>query len=488
LVNRGGRLFMSPITWYAAKGQWDLSPGYEDRNSHFNRPVVVQCVFCHANRSHPVEGSLATYEVPIFTGHAIGCQRCHGPGEHHAALHDGSADDVNLAETIVNPARLAPKLREAVCQQCHLSGAAKVLRRGKTHYDFRPGMPLEEVIRVFVDAGGERDTARFVGHVEQMHASRCFQASEGRMGCITCHDPHEQPPQDARIGYFRSRCLTCHEQQGCTESADAREATGDNCIECHMPSLGTEIRHAAISDHRILRRPAAASATAASQDDPNATRRLVPFHPPAEDDREMRRDAALALLRSEDSDELPLDESLLRQAALDLQDAVERHTDDMAAWEGLGMARWRAGDLPAAIRCFESVLSREPHREFAIMNTATIYSQVGRPDQALPYWQRALTINPWIVRYRAEFAAALAGVGRWGECEAACRETLEHFPDSHRSRQLLVESLLAQRRFDGANAEFEAWLRFRPGDPAKLRGWFVNHPRQQRDAPRDGAN
>ncbi len=29
LVERDGRLFESPITWYTQKQQWDLSPGYE---------------------------------------------------------------------------------------------------------------------------------------------------------------------------------------------------------------------------------------------------------------------------------------------------------------------------------------------------------------------------------------------------------------------------------------------------------------------------
>jgi Flp pilus assembly protein TadD len=487
LVNRDGRLFMSPITWYSTTGRRDLSPGYEDRNSHFNRPVVVQCVFCHANRSHPVAGSLATYEEPIFTGHAIGCQRCHGPGEDHIALHSASASAGNLAETIVNPARLAPKLREAVCQQCHLSGAAKVLRRGKTHYDFRPGMPLEEVLRVFVNSHEDGETARFVGHVEQMHASRCFQASDGRMGCTSCHDPHQKPAADARIDYFRTRCLTCHEQSGCTESTDVRQATDDNCIQCHMPSRGTEIRHAAISDHRILRRPGDESVAADADVAVHSERALLPFHAPAEGDLDLPRDAALALLRAEDSEEIPLDELRLRNAARDLQDAVELHPDDLAAWEGLGMATWRAGDLPTALGCFESVISRDPNREFSLVNAASIYTSLRRPDRALGYWQQALAINPWIVRYRAESAAALANIGRWADCETTCRETLQHFPDSHRSRQLLVESLLGQRRFDEANREFEAWLRFRPGDPAALRGWFENHPRQRRESARDGA-
>src|SRR5262249_29509133 len=49
IVERDGFLFESPITWYPQKRRWDLSPGYESNNSHFNRTIQPSCVFCHAN-------------------------------------------------------------------------------------------------------------------------------------------------------------------------------------------------------------------------------------------------------------------------------------------------------------------------------------------------------------------------------------------------------------------------------------------------------
>lgn len=475
LVNRDDRLYLSPITWYAQRGHWDLSPGYEEHNSHFNRPVIAECLFCHTNRAHPVEGTLNTYEPPIFSGHAIGCQRCHGPGEAHIALQEGNAAS-DARETIVNPARLEPPLREAVCQQCHLSGTARVLRRGKTRDDFRPGMPLEDIVRIFVDAGGREGTAQFVGHVEQMHASRCFTASDGRLGCISCHDPHEAPAKEARVAFYRSRCLECHAEQGCTESLDLRSAAGDdNCMVCHMPAQDTEIRHTAITDHRILRRPSEEASSAAGNAADPAPGPLVPFHTAGES-AELRRDTALALLRAEDSGSVSLDEPLRKRVALDLQEAVRRHPDDLAAWDGFGMAVWRLGDLPNALRCFEMVLRQSPREEFALLNAAVVSSALGRHDRALHYWQQAFEVNPWIVRYRAELARSLASLGRWAECEVLCRQTLEHFPGSHASHQLLVESLVAQGKETEASTELEAWIRFRPADPGRLRAWFEQHP------------
>src|SRR6267154_677688 len=46
-INRDGYLFQSPISWFSQKERWDLSPGYQNRDSHFGRPLMPACLFCH---------------------------------------------------------------------------------------------------------------------------------------------------------------------------------------------------------------------------------------------------------------------------------------------------------------------------------------------------------------------------------------------------------------------------------------------------------
>ena len=66
LVERSGRLYQAPVTFFAQPGRWDMSPGYDTENYvGFTRRVAENCLFCHAGR--PPEMS-------------IGCERCHGPG------------------------------------------------------------------------------------------------------------------------------------------------------------------------------------------------------------------------------------------------------------------------------------------------------------------------------------------------------------------------------------------------------------------------
>ncbi len=42
LIDHDGFLFESPLTWYSRKQQWDLSPGFEVFNYHFDRPIQPQ--------------------------------------------------------------------------------------------------------------------------------------------------------------------------------------------------------------------------------------------------------------------------------------------------------------------------------------------------------------------------------------------------------------------------------------------------------------
>ena len=94
-----------------------------------------------------------------------------------------------------------------------------------------------------------------VGHVEQMHASRCYRAGGGRLGCISCHDPHRKPEPAQAATFYRDRCLRMHADRGCALPPGRRQAPtpDDSCIVCHMPPrpLIHPARHTATTDHRI---------------------------------------------------------------------------------------------------------------------------------------------------------------------------------------------------------------------------------------------
>jgi hypothetical protein len=172
---------------------------------------------------------------------------------HVRQAHSGRGKDL----TIVNPADLEPPaLRESVCEQCHLQGFARTDRPGRTVFDFRPGLALDDFVTVSYGRGDPAAAMRAVGHVEQMRKSVCYERSSGKLGCISCHDPHRRPAPEERASFYREKCLQCHADKPCATPAVERiKKKGDDCAACHMPKSQTtvDVAHTSITIHLIER-------------------------------------------------------------------------------------------------------------------------------------------------------------------------------------------------------------------------------------------
>ena len=344
LIERDGFLFQSPIAWFAQQQRWDISPGYGEFSTRpdFERAIQPDCLFCHANQFRAVAGTLNRYETPIFQGHAIGCERCHGPGELHVNR-AGLSTESDM--TIVNPAHLAPALRDSVCQQCHLQGSFRFARAGREPFDYRPGLPLHRFLAVFLMKKGNGGKFEAVGHDEQMEASRCFAASKGQLGCISCHDPHRLPAPTTKVAYYRERCLACHEKKGCALPLAQRQARGqgEDCIACHMPRPAiTNVPHTAATDHRILRgAPGSVPENPRDASGQPGESPLMDYHWPLLTEEE-RRDAVrdMGVAQGWAARGLKASPQVARLAAMQglplLEAAVRDRPDDLSAREFLG--------------------------------------------------------------------------------------------------------------------------------------------------------
>jgi Tfp pilus assembly protein PilF len=476
LIDRDGYLFQSPISWFAQKDLWDISPGFS-AGQHFERPIETQCLFCHANDATPVEHTFNRYRA--FTGRAIGCERCHGPGELHVRQREGPESAADPDDTIVNPAHLEPTLREAVCQQCHLEGEVRILRRGRGPFDYRPGLPLHLFWSVFVRLP-ELVENQVVGQVEQMEQSRCFRAADGKLGCVSCHDPHVLPEPKEKMAYYRSRCLHCHDQKGCSLPAAVRlEKNGDACTACHMPRLrSSDIAHTAITDHRVPRRAAGSGQTEPHRTLDPGENPLLYFQRALQDplDREIARDLALAqvqLARQRGRAAAPL----ARLALPVLEGAVFREPDDVAAWEARGLALWLEGRATTAMESYAAALERAPEREQTLQDAALLAEQMGRPDEAIDYWHRVVRVNPWQGFSRYHLARLLAGRRDWDGALTECRAVLRLNPAHQEARKLLIECHLRKGEVEQARAELDVLLASRPDNPDGLRRWFAEQSR-----------
>jgi hypothetical protein len=269
-VRRGSHLFQAPLSYFAKAGTWAVSPGFEESGEGFNRPIYEACIVCHAGRPEAVPGREGLYRDPPFAEMAIGCENCHGPGQLHVGERGSGAG--KLPDTsIVNLARLPARVAEDICMQCHQAGDARVLLPRKDYSAFRPSVPLVRTVAIVGLPGAAKDVD-LLEHHRSMKMSRCYQATTGKLSCLTCHDPHEQPEKAKAATYFRAKCLGCHNGSSCKLSLRARRQTTppDDCIGCHMPKRDVaQISHSALTNHRIPARPgASASITEPSPDLP----------------------------------------------------------------------------------------------------------------------------------------------------------------------------------------------------------------------------
>ena len=261
LMQVNGYVNQMPLTFYAQKKEWHLPPGFEKGgNTSFDRTIEVECMTCHNGFAKYVEGSKNKYShIP----EGIDCERCHGPGSiHMKEKMAGNIVDISkqVDYSIVNPKKLSPELQMDVCQRCHLQGIS-VLKEGKTFYDFRPGMQLNEVFEVYQSRFTDSlSSFLMASHPDRLRMSNCYIESnkggnENGLTCITCHNPHVSV-RDVKPDYFNGKCTSCHQEKKCTEDESKRVAKDNSCIMCHMnKSASYDIPHVNITDHKISKFP-----------------------------------------------------------------------------------------------------------------------------------------------------------------------------------------------------------------------------------------
>jgi hypothetical protein len=435
LIDRGGLMKVSPITWYTQEARWDLSPGYQPRtHQRFNRRAIDGCLACHVGRLAFERDKPSRFGDPPILEATIGCERCHGPGGEHVARHQTGAGEDFGPDPIVNPVHLSPEAREDVCNQCHLTGE-RLLRYGRTEYDFRPGQRLEETWTVFPknDDPARGDGMRAVGQVDQMRESACFKGSAGRMGCLSCHDPHSIPAAADRGEHYNSRCAACHSGRGCSfpEVERLAEPAVGSCIACHMrPIAASNVPHTSQTDHRISRRPGTdAKRVAGPELFDNAELRLPQV--------DLDRARGLLAMRKPRLGDVRL---AARLEAM-LLPALKLHPDDIDVLRDLGTLSMLQ-NRPAEVReRWRLALRIRPEDESILLLLARFESERGNTADAIEYLLRYRAIDPWDADLSGSLAHLYWKQGSRTEAIDAALEGLQLDPRLIPLRKWLANSL-----------------------------------------------
>jgi Flp pilus assembly protein TadD len=351
-----------------------------------------------------------------------------------------------------------------------------------------------------------------VSHVEQMIQSRCFRQStdQNKLGCISCHDPHQLPVPEKRVAFYRARCLACHEisadggaathkvraaakriAQGSLDHSPKqgsapltiRHSATDDCSACHMTRRTTSnVAHEAITDHRILRNPNHAGKIhdqGRSGSKPGQFP-LVYFDRDLHDpqDPEVLRDLAVAMIniaRRESPSEIR--QALCQRAVTLLNRAVQTDADDIDALEAKGYGLWVRANPQKALEAFEKVLAKVPEREVSRKAAAELAADLRQNDKAMSHFRQLLATNPWDPAAHYLLAKLLAQSQDWPGAIEEASAVLRLDPTDVAARSLLVAGYLRSGDRKRARQEFDIVERLQPAHLEQLRAWFKKETR-----------
>ncbi|MFN0107073.1 MAG: tetratricopeptide repeat protein [Bryobacteraceae bacterium] len=346
LTTIGGQLFQAPIAYYPRRNLWDVAPGYESLpHIDFNRRVTGECLFCHTG--------LSSQLTPIT------CERCHGEAEPHS-LRPAKGN-------VVNPAKLAAAERAAVCEQCHLSGEARIAQPGRRVEDFRPGRKLEDYLAIFVSTAVGSEI-KVVSHAEQLAQSKCAQRSP-QLWCGTCHKVHGETVNISRT------CQGCHPAR-----AAGHPRTDAECASCHMPKRdAVDGLHTTFTDHRV-RRPGRAVVSEVApglrawRAGPNAERNL-----------------GLALMAA---GERAGSEAYLQQSFRTLSAAYPNHPRDPELLTALGSLLFLKDQYADAGKLFLAAIQYRPAYGPYRQKLAIVLKAQGQAESARARLEEAIRLDP----------------------------------------------------------------------------------------------
>lgn len=218
----GGSFYESRASFYNALGTLDLTMGALNAKPHTIAEAVGRrmdslgerdCFGCHSN------GGVSQGKLHMDTMvPGVGCQSCHGPAEKHIeAVRAGDA----AAAKMRHLADLSADDAAELCGQCHRTWS-----------------------QISISGPHGVNNVRFQPY--RLTNSKCYDASDRRIRCTACHDPHGV--LQTKLSSYDAKCAACHSTALHTKVCRVAKA---NCAGCHMPKIDLPGAHAQFTDHQI---------------------------------------------------------------------------------------------------------------------------------------------------------------------------------------------------------------------------------------------
>jgi len=167
------------------------------------------------------------------------CEACHGNGQKHV--------EAPGADTIQNPAKLAPAAADKICLTCHLNQPTHAGRLQSSHaknevactscHKIHANGPQGLVTRR-MDAINALCADCHLDVWTQFQRPNHHRLPEGAMSCVDCHNPHGSGLPQAMAQSFGANepgCLNCHGDKRGPFTFEHAPVRFEGCAACHEP-------------------------------------------------------------------------------------------------------------------------------------------------------------------------------------------------------------------------------------------------------------
>jgi hypothetical protein len=225
VFRRDGEWYETQVSYYSALGDLGRMLGGNaptDLKSaigvRLSEDKIRSCFSCHTTGARPE----VALNVSILTA-GIQCVQCHSGTETHV-------EGVSTGHFVSPTEHLSALSSEGISDRC-----------GRCHRTWS---------NVIINGPHGLDNVRFQPY--RLGRSKCYNATDRRISCVACHDPHH--PLETSSEAYDGRCLACHSKDlSASTNVSSKICTvgTKNCVECHMPKYTLPKTKEAFTDHWI---------------------------------------------------------------------------------------------------------------------------------------------------------------------------------------------------------------------------------------------
>ena len=328
-----------------------------------------------------------------------------------------------------------------------------VRRFDREPWSFRPGEVFGDYAVHFDKSPAADRAGRFevVGQAYRLRQSACFLKSQGRLTCLTCHNPHLPAAEES----YREKCIGCHAQ---VTSAGHPALQNADCVSCHMPRRRTQDAiHIRLTDHLIQRRPAFTDPKQPIEQTATAYRGELEIYYPeqlAAAERDLYLGVALITGGADRKQGIALLERQLQAGGPAKALAV------------LGEGYLAEGDSSQAVVMFRKATEKYPALAKAQYNLGQALEATGQFAEARTKYEEAIRLRTPFPEAEYALANLLLKTGDTNAASTHYRNALVQRPVYAEAHVNLGNLYTEQGNLDGAGAELEQALRVNPASPA----------------------